>query len=229
MYVTCPFTRYHKSSFLEHQESKKGPQQPLVKPQARLLWADLRNHCLVPLSLSRALFASLAFPQNPFFTYQLLDYTGKEPPYLQLQLQRATTSSQRCLLRLPGLQCSERCFKFAQIHYYYFFLPQSVWQEAACQDHMAWKGDPVGLFSLGSTERAQSFNSDRKGGLSETSLTHWVCLRQSVVTLPTGDITLGRVWPTQCSAIWHQLHQYGDVDIGRSDTCWPGTEMAITG
>lgn len=229
MCVTCPFMKHHKSSFLENQESKKGPQQLLVKPQVRLLWADLRNHCFVPLSLSRALFASPAFPQSLSFTYQLLDCTGKEPPYLQLQLQRATSSLQRCPLWLPGLQRSERCFKFAQIHYYCFFLPQSVWQEAACQDHMVWKGDRVGLLSLGSTERAQSSNSDKKGGLSESSLTHWVCLWKSIVTLPTGNITLGRVWATQCSAIWHQVHLYEDVDIGRGDTCWPGTETAIAG
>lgn len=175
MYVTCPFMKHHKSSFLEHQESKKGPQQPLVKPQVRLLWADLRNYCFVPLSLSRALFASPAFPQSPSFTYQLLDCTGKESPYLQLQLRCATSSLQRCPLWLPGLQRSERCFKFAQIHYYYYFYPSQYGRRLLAKT--IWPG----------------------------KVTLWVCsllaaLKELRAPTVTGrEVSQSPLWPTGCA------------------------------
>lgn len=79
-----------------------------------------------------------------------------------------------------------------------FFYPNQYGRRLLAKTIWHRKVTLVGLLSLGSTGRVQSSNSDRKGDFWETSLTYWVCLRQSIITLLTGNITPGRMWALQC-------------------------------
>lgn len=98
-----------------------------MKAQARLRAEKL---LLCALSLRGAPFASLEFPHTLSklssyqLTYQLLDQTGKEPAYLQLQLQYVTTSSQRYPLCYYLVFSAQRyMLNMHNRHYYFFFIP----------------------------------------------------------------------------------------------------------
>lgn len=86
-----------------------------------------------------------------------------------------------------------------QVLFFFFFYPNQYGRRLLAKAIWHGKVTLMGLLSLGSTGRTQSSNSDRKRDLWETSLTHRVCLRQSIVTLLTGNITPGRMWALQCS------------------------------
>lgn len=116
-----------------------------------------------------------------------------------------------------------------QVLFFFFFLPQSVWKEVACQGHMAWKGDPYGTaFSWQHRE-----NSELQQWQEERSLRDFFD-PPSVLTAKHRHSSYRKHHPWEdvspaVLSFWQQLCWYEGVDIGRGDVCWLGMEMAVTG